>query len=58
MIRELRERAALSQVELARLAGVQPRTVSDIENRKRRPRPSTRRRLARALGLRPEEIDW
>ncbi len=57
-LRDMREKVALSQEDLAKAAGIQAHTISDIETRKRRPRPSTRRKLAKALGVRPQDIDW
>ena len=57
-LRELRERNALSQRDLARLAGVAGNTVLDVEKRRRRPRPSTRRKLAKALDVLPRDIDF
>ena len=55
-LRELRETRALSQRELARLAQVDETTIVDLELRRRKPRPSTRRKLARALKVRVETI--
>ncbi len=57
-LRELRERNALSQRDLARLAGVAANTVLDVEKGRRRPRPSTRRKLAKALDVLPRDIDF
>ena len=55
-LRELRERQVLTQAELAALAGVRPATVADIESGKRRARPSTIRRLAKALRVKPQDL--
>lgn len=57
-LRSIRERRALTQVELGKLAGVSPDTIIDLELGRRKPRPSTRRKLARALRVRVEEIDY
>ncbi len=57
-LRELRERAVLTQAELARLADVTPATVSDLETDKRKPRPSTIRKIAKALKVRPSSIEF
>ena len=57
-LRELRERAVLTQAELARLAGVTPATVSDLEMGKRKPRPSTIRKLGKALKIRASDIEF
>ena len=55
-LRELRERAALSQEDLAKESGVSRATIADLEASKRPARPSTRRKLAAALGIRPDEL--
>lgn len=57
-LRELREGAVLTQAELAELAGVTPATVSDLEMGKRKPRPSTIRRLGKALKVNPSAIEF
>jgi len=48
-VKALREKAGLSQTELARLACVANSNLSSIEHFKREPWPILRRRLARAL---------
>ena len=55
-LRGLRERAALSQEDLAKKAGVARATIADLEANKRPARPSTRRKLAEALGVEPAEL--
>src|SRR5689334_23886531 len=50
-LRAHRRRSGLSQEGLADKAGVDVKTIRDIENGRRRPRPSTMRQLADALGL-------
>ena len=55
-LRELRERAALSQEDLAEKARVSRATIADLEGDKRPARPSTRRKLAKALGVEPPEL--
>ena len=55
-LRELRDHASLSQVELAERAGVSRATIADLELGKRRPQPKTRRKLAEALGVEPHEL--
>lgn len=57
-LRELRESNALSQRDLARLAGMSVNTILDLEKGRRRPRPSTRRKLAKALKVLPRDIDF
>ena len=53
----IRERRMWTQVRLAEEAGVSPTTVSGIESgRISRPRFGTLRKLARALGVDPEEL--
>ena len=55
-LREARYRAAMTQAELAQVAGVSAPTISSLEQGKSRARPSTIRRLAEALGVWPEEL--
>jgi transcriptional regulator with XRE-family HTH domain len=54
--KESRKRRLLSQRELAQLAGVSTATVNYIELAKIRPHPSTLRKLAEALEVKPEEL--
>jgi len=55
-LRDLRESKGLSQDDLAKLSGVAKGTIIDLELGRRKPRPSTRRRLAAALRVRPENL--
>jgi transcriptional regulator with XRE-family HTH domain len=55
-LRELRDHAALSQADLAQRSRVSRATIADLEAGKRPARPSTRRRLAEALGVAPHEL--
>ncbi len=56
-LRQWREVRALSQRDLARLAGVNQVTIARLEKgRVRRPSFAVRQRIAQALGVRPEEI--
>jgi transcriptional regulator with XRE-family HTH domain len=55
-LKDLRERAALSQEDLAEKSGVSRATIADLEAHKRPARPSTRRKLAEALGVPPHEL--
>ena len=57
-LRQLREKSILTQADLATLAGVTPATISDLETGKRKARPSTVRKLAKALKVRPTEIEF
>jgi transcriptional regulator with XRE-family HTH domain len=57
-LRVLRLNAGLNQEELARAAGVSEATVKRLEaGRGKRPHPSTRRKLAAALGVRIADVD-
>jgi transcriptional regulator with XRE-family HTH domain len=51
LLRSLRERAALSQEDLAELSGVARATIADLEAGKRPARPSTLRKVAQGLGV-------
>ena len=55
-LRELRERAALSQNEFSERARVSRATIADLEAGNRSAQPRTVRRLADALGVEPEEL--
>ncbi|MDP8952297.1 MAG: helix-turn-helix domain-containing protein [Actinomycetota bacterium] len=55
-LRELRDRAMLSQEELARRAGVSRATVADLEAGKRSAQAATGRKLAEALGVSPGDL--
>ncbi len=55
-LRELRDRASLSQAELAEKSGVSRATIADLEAGKRKPQPRTRRKLAKALGVEPHQL--
>ena len=55
-LRELRERASFSQMELSERSGVSRATIADLELGKRGARPKTRRKLAKALGVEPWEL--
>jgi transcriptional regulator with XRE-family HTH domain len=55
-LREAREEAVLTISELAKVSGVSEDAICKIENGHRRPRPGTLRRLARALGVKPQEL--
>ena len=53
---ELRERRALTLRELAKMSGVAADTINQIELGHRKPRPSTLRKLTRALEVNVEEL--
>ncbi len=50
-LKELREKAGLSQAELVQRSGVSKQAVSNLELGNRKPTWETVRRLARALGV-------
>jgi transcriptional regulator with XRE-family HTH domain len=53
---QARNNAALSVRELAGLSGVHYVTISELERGKRAAHPSTVRKLANALGVRPVDL--
>ncbi len=53
---ELREQQALTLRELSAMSGVAADTINQIELGHRKPRPSTLRKLARALNVEPREL--
>jgi transcriptional regulator with XRE-family HTH domain len=55
-IREKRQELGLSQTKLACLIGMAEPTLSDLELGKRMPWPKARRDLAKALGVREEDL--
>jgi transcriptional regulator with XRE-family HTH domain len=55
-LRELRERAFLTQAELAEKSGVAETTINRLENGRHGARISTIRKLALALGVPPAEL--
>lgn len=56
-LRRLRRLKGWSLRDLAREAGAGVDTVLDLEHRARRPRPSTMRKIAAALGVDIAEVD-
>ena len=58
-LREVRERRFVTQAELSNRTGLTVANISRIENGVQRPRISTVRKLAEALGVEPEElVEW
>jgi DNA-binding XRE family transcriptional regulator len=57
-VKELREAKLLSQVNLAELAGISPSTINRIEKGLENPHWVTRRKLAKALKVKAEEIQF
>lgn len=55
-LRAIRERRALTQAELAQMAGINRVTLNTIEAGHSEPRAGTVRRLARALGVGPADL--
>jgi HTH-type transcriptional regulator, competence development regulator len=56
MLRELRRRKVLTMEELAEKAGVGRNTIWRLEHGVMGAQPRTIRKLARALGVEPEEL--
>jgi transcriptional regulator with XRE-family HTH domain len=52
----LRELKGYSQRALAKESGVSPATIYELENGRRRPNPSTLRKLAKALGVEVSDL--
>ena len=57
-LKEWREERCISQLELAELAGVTEATVIRLEKRRHKPNYKTRRKLAKALKVKPNEIEF
>jgi DNA-binding XRE family transcriptional regulator len=57
-LKEVREKVALSQRELAKVSGVGYGTISRLENRKQKANFPTRRALSKALHVEPSDIEW
>ena len=55
-LHDLRLHQALSQEDLAKLSGVDRTTIIRLEGGEPNPRPSTIRKLARALRVKPTEL--
>jgi transcriptional regulator with XRE-family HTH domain len=55
-VKRLRDERALTQGELADKAGLTVAALSRIERNNAEPRPTTRRKLAEALGVDPSEL--
>ncbi len=55
-VKRLRDERALTQEELADKAGLTVAALSRIERNNAEPRPTTRRKLAEALGVDPSEL--
>lgn len=55
-LKDMRKRAALTQVELANLAGVSPSSVRALESGERSAHPRTVRRIAKAIAIEPQDL--
>ena len=55
-IKHLRDAHALTQEELAKKVGITVAALSRIERNQAEPRATTRRKLAKALGVDPTEL--
>ena len=57
-LRDLRIKAVLSQEDLGKMAGMSAATVNRLEVGKQKPRFVTIRKLAKALGVEPGDIEF
>ncbi len=57
-LKELRVRQFLSQEDLARKTGIAASTINRLEGSKQKPTFKTIRKLAKALGVEPGEIEF
>ncbi len=54
----LRRQKALSQREIAAIAGISTSTYNRVEKGLDEPMPKTMRKIAEALGIEPSDIKW
>ena len=57
-LKELRIKAVLSQEDLARYANISAATVNRLEQGKQKPNFKTIRKLAKAFGVKPGDIEF
>jgi DNA-binding XRE family transcriptional regulator len=57
-LKTFRKQKALSQRDLAKIAGLSPTTINRVEQRLIEPNPSTKRKIAKALKVKLEEIQF
>ncbi len=57
-LKEIRIKACLSQEDLGKLAGISAATVNRLERNKQKPNFVTIRKLAKALGVEPGDIQF
>jgi transcriptional regulator with XRE-family HTH domain len=55
-LKERRERRGLTQEELYKLSGVSRSTIAELETGRRKARPGTTNKLAKALKTKPESL--
>jgi len=56
-LQDLRAQKYLTLQKLAEKTGLSKSTLVDLEQGRRKPQPITRRKIADALGVSPDEID-
>ena len=54
----LRRQKALSQREIAAIAGISTSTYNRVEKGLDEPMPKTMHKIAKALGIEPSDIKW
>lgn len=57
-LKSLRETHFLSQEDLAKISSLTVSTINRLENGKQKPRLATIRKLAKALKVKPGDIDF
>ena len=57
-LRELRERRFISQADLSAKTGIAESTINRLERGRQKPRLVTIRKLAKALGVEPGDVDF
>ncbi len=57
-LKDLRTKATLSQRDLAELSGVAAATINRLENDMQKPNFKTIRKLAKALRVKPDQIEF
>jgi len=57
-LKEIRTKRVMSQADLSRASGVTTNAICRLEQGKRKPRFVTIRKLAKALDIEPDLIEW
>jgi len=57
-LKAIRESKFFSQHDLAEVTGMSVTTINRIEKGRNKPLPRTIRKIAKALGVDPSEIEW